>query len=71
MTTLLKHFDIEYYKNKYSELKDYSNTKITNHFLNIGSKEKRIFNKKLENFNLIEYKIVSLSEKKIFLLPKS
>lgn len=56
MSKVLKHFDYEYYINKYIELKNYSKNKATNHFLNIGLKEKRIFNKLLEDLDIEEYK---------------
>lgn len=49
--SLTKYFDYEFYINKYPELKDFSKNKATNHFLNIGIKEHRIFNKKILNFD--------------------
>lgn len=49
--SLTKYFDYEFYINKYPELKDFSKNKATNHFLNIGIKEHRIFNEKLLNFD--------------------
>ena len=47
--SLTKYFDYEFYINKYPELKDFSKNKATNHFLNNGIKEHRIFNEKSSN----------------------
>lgn len=73
--SLTKYFEYEFYISHYSELKTLSKNKAINHFLNIGSKELKIFNKKLINLDYeyfvknytIEYNSINEKDKYIFL----
>ena len=49
------HFDIEYYKNKYTDLKNLDYKELEKHFLFNGINEHRIFNINLENLNVSFY----------------
>lgn len=49
--SLTKYFEYEFYISKYKDTSDFSKNKALNHFLNIGMKEKRVFNTKLNNFD--------------------
>ncbi len=50
-----KLFDFNYYTNKYPDVKNFSEHKAYNHFMNVGLREKRICCSKLENFNYEQY----------------
>jgi hypothetical protein len=52
------HFDYDFYINHYKDIKNHDFLEASNHFLEYGLKEKRIFNKNLVNFDYdfyIEY----------------
>ena len=52
----MSNFDINYYKNKYNDLKDiHEDDDIINHFKQHGVNEKRIFNENLKNFDFNFY----------------
>lgn len=52
----MSNFDINYYKNKYNDLKDiHEDDDIINHFKQHGVNEKRIFNENLKNFDFDFY----------------
>ena len=53
---LNKYFNPDYYKNKYSDLKEINNLDLLNHFIKFGIKEERLFCKELDNFNYDYYK---------------
>ena len=52
---ITKYFDIEYYRNNYSDLKNYTELELKTHFINHGKKEGRLFNEKLNEFNKKTY----------------
>jgi GR25 family glycosyltransferase involved in LPS biosynthesis len=41
---LPKDFDINFYKNKYDDLKNFNNKELVNHYINYGKKENRLYN---------------------------
>jgi len=49
------HFDIQFYKKYYTDLKNLSDVQLKEHFINHGINESRIFNEKLKEFNKKSY----------------
>ena len=52
---ITKYFDIEFYKQNYPDLKNFTELELKTHFINNGKKEGRLFNEKLKEFDKKTY----------------